>query len=136
MAKIFSAVADAAEWIARQTGIQFIIHYLDDFLIIGAPASDECQKALICVKSIFGELGLPLVIEKVEVPATRIVFQGFELDSQDMHVRLPVNKLREIQILIKSRVGRKTCVKKEMESLAGKLANAARVVEAGKNFHA
>jgi hypothetical protein len=133
-AKIFSAVADAAEWIARQAGIQFIIHYLDDFLIIGAPASEECHKALVCVRSLFEKLGLPLAIEKVEGPATRIVFLGFELDSQGMQVRLPVVKLRELQALIKSWVGRKTCVKKELESLAGKLAHAARVVKPGKTF--
>ena len=38
--KIFTAVADAVEWIARQHGVKFIIHYLDDYLIIGAPNSD------------------------------------------------------------------------------------------------
>ena len=31
--KIFTAVADAAEWIARQQGVTTILHYLDDFLV-------------------------------------------------------------------------------------------------------
>ena len=35
--KIFTAVADAAESIARQQGVTTILHYLDDFLIIGRP---------------------------------------------------------------------------------------------------
>ena len=65
-AKIFTAIADAAEWIARQAGVQFIIHYLDDFLIIGAPASSECATALNTLIQIFARLGLPLAIEKVE----------------------------------------------------------------------
>ena len=38
--KIFTAIADAVEWIAQQEGVEFIIHYLDDFLVIGAP--DNC----------------------------------------------------------------------------------------------
>lgn len=33
--KIFTAVADAVEWIVRQQGVQFVIHYLDDFLVMG-----------------------------------------------------------------------------------------------------
>ena len=31
--KIFTAIADAVEWIAKQTGVNFVIHYLDDFQI-------------------------------------------------------------------------------------------------------
>ena len=37
--KIFTAVADAAEWIARQQGVTTILHYLDDFLVICCPGS-------------------------------------------------------------------------------------------------
>ena len=51
--KIFTAVADAAEWIVCQHGVNFIIHYLDDYLIIGAPNSDECQKALEILLDVF-----------------------------------------------------------------------------------
>jgi hypothetical protein len=35
--KIFTAIADAVEWILKQAGVKFVIHYLDDFLLIGAP---------------------------------------------------------------------------------------------------
>ena len=41
--KIFTTVADAAEWIARQQGVTTILHYLDDFLVIGHPGSAECM---------------------------------------------------------------------------------------------
>jgi hypothetical protein len=44
--KIFTAVADAAEWIARQEGVPVIGHYLDDFLIMGRPNSQECGQSL------------------------------------------------------------------------------------------
>ena len=32
--KIFMALADAAEWIFKRRGVQFCIHYLDDYLVI------------------------------------------------------------------------------------------------------
>ena len=51
-----------------------------------------------------------------------------------MTVRLPPRKLHELQDLIRSWVGRKSCVRKELESLVGKLAHAARVVKPGKTF--
>ena len=44
--KIFNALADAVEWILRQEGIEVVLHYLDDFLLVGAPNSPECERAL------------------------------------------------------------------------------------------
>ena len=37
--KIFSAVADALEWILTQQGVSHSIHYLDDFFTVGSPTS-------------------------------------------------------------------------------------------------
>ena len=42
--KIFSAVADALEWILQHQGVTFILHYLDDFLTMGKTGTSECQK--------------------------------------------------------------------------------------------
>ena len=41
--KIFTALADAAEWMVRQEGVDFIIHYLDDFLLMGSPGSESVR---------------------------------------------------------------------------------------------
>ena len=41
--KIFSAVADAVEWILHQEGIEVVFHYLDDFLLISALSTPECE---------------------------------------------------------------------------------------------
>ena len=118
--KIFTAIADAAEWIARQEGIRSVIHYLDDFLVLGAPASEECAVALRKLLSVFGRLGLPVAEEK--------------LDSGTLEIRLPPRKLNELQQLLQLWVGRKSCTRKELESLTGKLAHASRAVRPGKTF--
>ena len=47
--KLFTAVADALECIVNCQGngkVEFIIHYLDDFLFAGKSDSDSCQKSL------------------------------------------------------------------------------------------
>ena len=41
--KIFTAIVDAAEWIIRQERVKFVIHYLDDFLVIGGPLHPSVQ---------------------------------------------------------------------------------------------
>ena len=65
--KIFSAVADAVEWAARHEGVRFVIHYLDDFLVIGTPNTSECAAALKKLLNLFHRLGLPVAVEKREL---------------------------------------------------------------------
>ena len=33
--KVFTALADALEWVIREQGIKWCIHYIDDFLTAG-----------------------------------------------------------------------------------------------------
>ena len=51
---IFTAVADAVQWILELQGVKHVMHYLDDYLILGPPDSLECQRSLertlICCK--------------------------------------------------------------------------------------
>ena len=44
--KIFTALADALEWVVRQTGVKVVLHCLDDFLLVGKPASEQCKDNL------------------------------------------------------------------------------------------
>ena len=41
--KIFTALADALEWVVQQTGVEVVLHYLNDFLLVGRPASIQCR---------------------------------------------------------------------------------------------
>ena len=129
--KIFTAVADAAEWIVRRRGVKFLIHYLDDYLIIGAPHSNECKESLEILLSTFGRLEIPVADDKLEGPEVLI---GFEVDSQNMVIRLPLAKLTEMQQLIQDWQKKKSATKKELKSLVGKLAFASQVVKPGKTF--
>ena len=51
-----------------------------------------------------------------------------------MEIRLPPAKLGEFQGILVSWSGRRSCCKKELESLVGKLALACKVVRPGKTF--
>ena len=75
--KIFSAVADALQWILSTKGITHSLLYLDDYIMV----TDSLEfKALIQKKilmSTFGEsLGVPLEYSKLEGPISCMTFWG------------------------------------------------------------
>lgn len=86
--KIFTAIADAAEWIIRRRGVQFCIHYLDDYLVI-SPNKEWCSADLQIILSTYLELGLPVAENKLEGPSMCLTFLGFELDSKALEMCLP-----------------------------------------------
>jgi len=49
--KIFTALADAVEWVLQKRGIKFIIHYLDDFLLVGGTEYTGCAAQLHWTRS-------------------------------------------------------------------------------------
>jgi len=90
--KIFTAIVDAVEWIIRQERVKYVIHYLDNFLVIGGPASPKCAVALGTLSGAFARLGLPVANEKLEGHWYCLNILGFELA---MVTCLPQVKLTE-----------------------------------------
>ena len=82
----------------------------------------------------FEHLGIPVAMEKLEGPATVLTFLGIEIDTKEMILRLPTTKLVELQDLVTSWLGKKSCLKRELQSLAGKLQHACKVVRLGRTF--
>ena len=78
--KIFSAVADAIQWILHLNGVDNIIHYLDDYVLVAKDREQaDYQKAQLI--STFTELGVPLEPSKLEGPSQCLSFLGIEVDS-------------------------------------------------------
>ena len=68
-------VAEALQWILQNNyGFQCLIHYLDDHLIITPANFVECQHLLKVFLRVCKLLGIPVAMDKVEGPATLIVF--------------------------------------------------------------
>ena len=132
--KIFMAVADAAEWIIRQHGVDMVLHYLNDFLLIGAPNSDECKHALSTLLGIFSYLGSPVAEEKLEGPTVSLTFLGLQLDTMNMELRLPAERVSALHKLISSWLSRKSCTRSQLESVIGHLSHACKVVCCEKTF--
>ena len=106
-------------------------HYLDDFIVVGSPKTTECHQIALdtCCR-----LGFPVADEKTVGPATLITFLGIEVDSVGMQLRLPMVKLKKLKELVASWRKRKGCRKRELQSLAGHLNHACKVVRPGRRF--
>ena len=70
----------------QKESVEFVIHYLDDFVLLGRPGSEECATALEKLLGVFHRLGLPVDPDKLEGPTTKLVFLGFEFDTVAMEV--------------------------------------------------
>ena len=112
---IFSAVADALEFIIRRKGVEEIGHYLDDFIVLGPPGSSLCQSYLDKSLETCDEVGFPVADGKTEGPATVIPFLGIEVDTDKLELRLPEDKLANLRDLVSKWRKRKSCTKRELQ---------------------
>ena len=132
--KIFSAIADALEWILLDQGVSLILHYLDDFLTMGKPNTTECQHNLELTTRLCEFLGMPLKVEKLEGPTEVLIFLGIILDTLRLEIRLPTDTPAELKEAIRKWRRRDSCTKREFLSLIRKLVHATKVVTAGRTF--
>ncbi len=132
--KIFTAVADALQWVIQRRGVTFIWHYIDDFIMCGPPASSVCAGSLQTTISVCAELGMPVAEHKTAGPATCLVVLGIEIDTMAGQLRLPLDKLQRLKALLSSWQHKKYCFRKELESLVGLLNHACKVIRPGRSF--
>ena len=132
--KIFTSIADALEWRLKRIGIQQVFHYLDDFLIVARPQSSQCKEELQVLLECFDRLGVPVAEQKLEGPTTTLTFLGIELNTEQMIRRLPPKKLKELKELVGEWLPKKACRISDLQSLAGKLQHASKVVRPGRTF--
>eukprot|EP00731_Ephydatia_muelleri_P009454 Em0005g40a len=131
---LFNRFADALHWVLATNYHIDAVHYLDDFLLVGAAGQQQCTSSVQVTLSVCERLGIPVAFEKLEGPSTQITFLGIVLDSEARRLSLPQDKLRDILQMVQSWLGRYKSTKRELLSLIGKLSFAAKVVPAGRLF--
>lgn len=110
-----------------------IIHYLDDFLG-GDRTFDACTRLLEIFNGIMQQLNVPMALEKKEGPCEILVFLGLELNSKEMVVRIPLEKINEVITKIQNLLSKKKARVKEIQSLVGSLNFCCRAIATGRPF--
>lgn len=124
---ISNAVAEALAYVIRQKGLG----NLDDFPLVAPPASTKCAENLRTALEVCEELEFQVAQEQTEEPAMIITLLGIEVDSECLELRLPQVKLREA---VEKWRHRRACTKRDLQSLAGHLNHACKVIRAGRRF--
>lgn len=110
-----------------------LIHYLDDFL-----GGDKdwlgCESVMKGFEECLQGLSVPLATEKTEGPVEVLVFLGLELDSRQMVVRIPRQKIQEIVEKIRGILAASKTTLKAMQSLIGSLNFCCRAIVPGRPF--
>ena len=131
--KIFSAIADAAQWIMIKKGLTSLLHYLDDFILV-APSESAARESKQILLSTWELLGIPSEPSKLEGPATCLTFLGIEIDTVALEMRLPADKLGRLKSILAATLGKKAVTKRELQSLVRLLQHATKVVKPGRSF--
>ena len=131
--KIFTAMADGLSWCMLCEGVSHLIHYVDDFFC-SPPQSSRCGQSLQVAIRLCEDLGFPVAPDKVVLPATTLTFLGIELDSAKLEMRLLQEKLERLKGSLGKWLNMDSTTKRQLQSIIGKLSDAAIVVRPGRTF--
>lgn len=132
--RTFEALSTAVEWIAHHRfQIPYILHLLDDFLIISL-SRETCSQQLSVFLGICDYLGIPIAPERTCGPATTLSFAGIELDSIRMEARLPQDKIMKCTEMLNSFIYRKKVTLNELQTVFGLLNFACAIIKPGRAF--
>ena len=82
--------------VARQTNVDRLLHYLDDFLFGGKKGTNKCAYIMSAFHGKMALLGVPMSSDKTNAKKQKSVFWGLEIYSEEMLVRIPATKISDI----------------------------------------
>jgi len=129
---IFNRLTQAVRRMLEKRGIKSVV-YLDDFWIC-ASNLDTCKEAQQITLSLLRKLGFSIAWHKVEGPVQQLTFLGIEMDSCEMTLSLPQNKVAAYKLLLADFEHRSRASGRQLQQLAGKLAWASTVVAGGRIY--
>ena len=120
--------------VSKRANSDNLDHYLDDFLFAGEAGTDNCKHLMLTFDEICKELGVPIANEKTEGPTTIIEYLGLIIDSQNMMIKIPLDKITKLLELIDFFSSQKKVTLKHMQSLTGCLAFCTKALPSGRAF--
>lgn len=129
---IFHRITQAIKRMMIRRGYQLVV-YIDDFVGV-ATTREQCREAMCCLIALLRKLGLLINWQKVVDPTQCITYLGVEVDSVNMCLRLPEEKIDSIREKLELACSRRRLTKRQIQSLVGVLNFAAALVHGGRVF--
>lgn len=130
---IFNRLSQAIKRAMNRRGYMGIVAYLDDFWLV-SDSFAGCKRMLLELIYLVRRLGFYVNYNKVVGPTQKIVFLGVEINTTEMTVALPEEKLAKCKQMIQQFRHRKRASKKQLQKIAGLLGWAAGVVRHGRVY--
>lgn len=105
-----------------------LVNYLDDYNVI-SDSYDSCIKDQDYVISLLRYVGLQISWSKVSPPLMLTHYLAIEVDSQNMELRLPKDKIEKMLCLIKQFRVKPSVSRKDIQRKTGSLAHCATLVK-------
>ena len=105
--------------VAHKTNKMTLDHYLDDFIFVGPSYSQDCKILMDAFFQVCKDLGVPIAEEKTCGPTTSLIFLGLVIDTHDLSVKIPIEKLRQLQALLLHCLRQKKSNSKGNSSIGG-----------------
>ena len=104
----FESFSSALQWILTSTlGVRNMSHILDDFIFFGPSNSPQCHTSLQAFVILAKSLSIPLRTHKTVYPTNLVSVHDIEVDTTQMQMRLPPDKLLDARVKIDSVYRRK-----------------------------
>nr|XP_054749833.1 uncharacterized protein LOC129255509 [Lytechinus pictus] len=130
----FEKFSSFLEYCCRKVaGIPNTLHYLDDFLFVGASVV-ECAHLMYSFQALCENFGVPIAEGKTEGPVTVLTFLGLEIDSLAKLVRVPQDKVSALLHLLSCVMGADKVTLRKLQSVIGSLNFVCRAVAPGRAF--
>ena len=130
--RIFNLFSEALHWVFETLYGWNLTHYLDDFLFIFPPGTDTSNQSNIFNQTI-ATMGLSKAPEK-DSDGHVVTHLGFEFDSINMEVRLPLNKKLRALRAVEHIANASSISVASLEEVLGFLSHCCQVVPLGRPF--
>lgn len=131
---IFHRLTQAVRHVmAHNYGYNNVVCYLDDFFVT-SPTKEHCIETLNVLLRLLRRLGFWINYNKIDGPSTRLKFLGIILDSVNMSLTLPKDKVQDLKHTLRSANKKSKLTKRHLQQIAGKLNWACQCVYGGRFF--
>ena len=107
--------------------------YLDDIIIV-SPYREKADSDYTAARELLRELGLPEAEEKAQPPSRNVKWLGVNIDTQQMTVSIPQEKLQAVIDQVSRYTKHRSMTKKQLQKLLGHLLHVAKCVHPARLF--
>ena len=132
--KLFDNLARGLEYMAIARGTcNYTCHYLDDTFTCNA-TRESCQASIDIFNETAKLAGFSVQEDKCTKASQIMEFLGVQINTIEGTLSISQERMHEIIGLLKEWQSKRSCTKRQLLSLIGKLSFAARVIRSGRTF--